>query len=122
VKLILFHPQLLKRTCARCQTWLFDDAHSILTRAGQPLRRPDGSVPPCWKCPKQSPAHARGYERDMDRIVRTLALYFQSRATHGRSLSERAARDALLARNLAIVDSIVRPWERAQGARAGQAG
>ncbi len=118
VKLLLFHPQLLSRSCASCQAWLYDDDHRVVMRQGRPLRRPPSSPTPCWKCPKQSPALAAGCERDLDRIHRTLELYYQVRATAGRLLSDREAADPLLARNLAIVDAIVRKWELAQMARA----
>ncbi|HEX3728030.1 MAG TPA: hypothetical protein VHV08_17385 [Pirellulales bacterium] len=115
MKLLLFHPQLLHRTCDRCRTWLYDDKHQVMTRAGCPVRRPSGSPTPCWQCPKQSPEQARGYEYDMRRIARRIELYFQVRATSGRCLDERAARDALVARHLALVDTLVRAWELARG-------
>ncbi len=60
VSLLLAHPPLLERTCARCQTWLFDDRHQIVRRLGQPVPRPPGTLLPCWKCPKRSPAEAAG--------------------------------------------------------------
>ena len=111
VNLLLFHPRLLQRSCTSCRTWMYDEQHRIVTRLGVPVRRPLASPTPCWNCPKQSPARARGYERDMQRIVRTLRLYFEVRATAGRVLSDREAADPLLARHLAIVDGAVRRWE-----------
>jgi hypothetical protein len=111
---LLFHPRLLQRTCALCQRWLYDDEHSVLTRGGQRICRPPGSPTPCWKCPKQSPAHAAGYERDLDRIVRVVELYHRVRATAGRCLSDREAHDPLTTRYLAIVDRLVRQLERAR--------
>jgi hypothetical protein len=125
VNLILFHPRLLERTCARCQTWLYDERHQIIRRLGQKVRRPPGTLLPCWKCPKQNPAAAAGCERDIDRIARTLRLYFEVRATAGRCLSDREAADRLLARHLAIVDAAVRRVEATRGIameprRAGQ--
>ncbi len=114
VNLLLFHPQLLQRSCASCRTWMYDDQHQIITRLGVPVRRPPASPTPCWKCPKQSPEQSAGYERDMQRIQRTLRLYFEVRATAGRVLSEREAADRLLARHLALVDMAVRRWELQQ--------
>ena len=114
MKLLLFHPQLLKRTCASCRQWLYDDQHRFVTRAGQPVRRPPGSPTPCWKCPKGSPAQSAGYERDLDKIGATMDLYFRVRATVGRCLSQREAADSLTVRNLSIVDAIVRKGEAAQ--------
>jgi hypothetical protein len=115
VKLILFHPQLLKRTCALCRQWLFDDNHQPLMRAGQPIARPAGSPTPCWICPKHSPAQSAGIDRDLPRISHTLVRYFEVRATQGRCLSEREARDARLTRNLALVDAATRAWEARSG-------
>jgi hypothetical protein len=81
---------------------------------GQPVPRPAGTLLPCWKCPKRSPAEAAGCERDLDRILRTVRMYFEGRATAGRSLGDRQARDALLIRHLAIVDLAVRRLTAAQ--------
>jgi hypothetical protein len=117
VKLLLFHPQLLKRTCASCRQWLYDDRHHIVTRAGQPVCRPPGSPTPCWKCPKGSPAQSAGLERDLDKIGATVDLYFRVRATAGRCLSQREAADLLTVRNLSIVEAIVRKWEAAHARR-----
>jgi hypothetical protein len=114
VNLILLHPQLLERTCARCQTWLYDDRHQIVCRLGQRVRRPPGTLLPCWKCPKQNPAAAAGCERDLDRIARTVRLYFEVQATAGRCLSDRQAADRLLVRHLAIVDAAVRRLKMSQ--------
>ncbi|HEX4147205.1 MAG TPA: hypothetical protein VHY91_27155 [Pirellulales bacterium] len=108
MNLILLHPRLLQRTCTRCQTWLYDERHQIIHRLGQRVRRPPGTLLPCWKCPKQSPAASAGFERDLDRIACTVRLYFEVRATCGRCLSDRQAADRLLARHLAIVDATVR--------------
>jgi hypothetical protein len=108
VKLALLHPQIIERSCARCQTWLHDDQHRCVLREGKPVRRPAGAPTPCWKCPKQSPKLAASYERDLERIGRMLDLYFRVRATNGRCLSEAQARDPLTARYLAIIDGLVR--------------
>jgi hypothetical protein len=116
VKLLLFHPQLVNRTCASCRLWLYDDQHRFVTRAGRPVRRPQGSPTPCWKCPKQSAAQSAGYERDLDKIGATIDLYFRVRATAGRCLSQRESADSLTVRNLSIVDTIVRQGEFAQAA------
>jgi hypothetical protein len=95
---------------------MYDEADCIARWRGKPLRRPPHSPTPCWKCPKHSPAHAAGYERDADRIERTLQLYFRLRAGAGGATRDFRSADALLSRNLAIIDAIVRRWERAQAA------
>ena len=111
MNLILLHPRLLDADLSRCQTWLYDERHQIVRRLGEKVRRPPDTLLPCWKCPKQSPAAAAGCERDMERIARTVRLYFEVQATAGRCLSEREAADRLLARHLAIVDgAAARPW------------
>jgi hypothetical protein len=114
MNLLLFHPRLLNRTCARCRAWMYDERHHLVTRLGAPVRRPPGSPTPCWQCPKQNPAQGSGCERDLERIQRTLRLYFEVRATAGRALSNREAADRLLMRNLALVDASVRRWELQQ--------
>jgi len=111
VNLLLFHSPLRERTCVRCQTWLYDDQHQIVTRLGEPVRRPPGSPTPCWKCPKQSPARAAELERAADRVERTLRRYLAVRGTFGACLSRRERTDRLLARHLTLVDRLVRRFE-----------
>jgi hypothetical protein len=46
-------------TCEECRTWVHDDNGRIkLTQSQTPiqLRRPPGSIPPCYRCPKVSKA------------------------------------------------------------------
>ena len=59
---------------------------------------------------------AAGVERDKTRIERTLEIYFQMRAIAGLPSADGMFADRLLCRNLAIVDTIVRRWERTQAA------
>jgi hypothetical protein len=77
--------------------------------ADQP--RPAGSRPPCHACPKKSPREAHRYELNMKNI-RAVQLYYRTRAMCGRNLSDREAGDPVLARNMAIIDQIVRHHER----------
>lgn len=116
VRLLLLHPQLAMVRCASCQQWLYDDRHRLVIRGGEAIRRPAGSSTPCWQCPKRSPREAQGYERDLDRISRTLDLYFRVRATSGRCLGDREAADPLLSRHLTIIDTLVRRRNQTQRA------
>lgn len=48
---LLGHPEL--PTCEDCKRWLYDPGTwKQSTRGGEPLARPPGASPPCWKCPK----------------------------------------------------------------------
>ena len=114
MKLILLHPQILNRSCASCQHWLFDDDHHLILRLGQPIARPPGSPTPCWKCVKKSPHAARGLERDLPETASALELYYRLRATGGGCLSDAQRCDPLLARHMAIIDALVRQAERDQ--------
>lgn len=52
LKLALLNPEI--PTCAECQKWLLDADWQKTKRAGEPIMRPPGTSPPCWKCPKSS--------------------------------------------------------------------
>ena len=117
VELLLFHPGPAAVPCGDCQKYVYrvDAAGRVtperLQHAGQDWLRPTGVPPPCGKCPKRSPQQAHEHELS-PKNRRTLELYFRVRATFGTCLTERMRRDALLASNLALVDCVVRRWER----------
>jgi len=112
VRLLLAHPRILKRSCADCQTWLYDDNHRRVLRLGEPVARPQGAPTPCWRCPKKSPEHARPVERALPKITRTINLYFQVRGTAGQCLSPAERNDRIIRRNLGIVEVLVTRAER----------
>lgn len=75
---------------------------------GKPIPRP-GS-PPCRTCPKKSPEQAKHYELSR-KNHKTVQLYYTTRAMTGANLSDAMRQDAILQKNLTIVDQIVRPIE-----------
>ena len=117
MKLLLAHPQILKRSCADCQSWLYDNNHRRVLRLGEPVARPRGAPTPCWSCPKKSPEHARPIERAFPKIIRTINLYFQVRGTGGQCLSTEERSDRIIRRNLGIVDALVTRAERENSLR-----
>lgn len=117
---MLFHPGPAAVPCGDCQKYVHqvDAAGRVtprrLSHAGEDWLRPEGVPPPCGRCPKRSPQEAHLFE--LSRKNRhTVELYFRVRATCGACLTERMRGDALLASNLALVDGVVRRWERSQG-------
>lgn len=120
----LCHPELPR--CDDCQQWLFDPADGWrLARnlaTGEPVRRPSGSSPPCDVCPKCaglsecSPAAGRRCDLSA-KNERTIELYYQVQATHGRSLSGGAARDSVLAQNLGAIAVVLEEFERQECGR-----
>ncbi len=112
VGIALAHPRLAERTCERCTAWMHDEAHRIKLWNGRPLARPAESPTPCWQCPKQSPVAGAIYEQMLPRVERLIDFHARGRATCGRSLDGGHLRDAHLLRDLAIVDTCVRRWER----------
>ena len=83
-------------------------------RHGQPVERPAGTSPPCHQCPKQSPQEAHKYELSLKNI-RTLAMYFQQRATSGVCLSEAERSDAIVRQNIGIIEQAF--WTHSEAKR-----
>lgn len=117
MELLLFHPGPAAVSCGDCQKYVYqvDAAGRVMPRrlqyAGADWLRPASVPPPCGKCPKRSPKEARLFEIS-SKNRRTVELYFRVRATGGGCLTEQMRGDALLAANLALVDCVVRRWER----------
>lgn len=113
----MFHPGPAAVPCGDCQKFVYqvDAAGRVtprrLSHGGTDWLRPASVPPPCGKCPKRCPQEAHLYEIS-SRNRRTVELYFRVRATRGAYLTERMHGDALLASNLALVDGVVRRWER----------
>lgn len=96
------------RDCEVCKAWLFDsDGRKTISR-GKPV--PRTGPPPCRSCPKKSPEEAKHYELS-PKNQKTLRLYYTTRAMQGANLSDLAKQDAILQKNLTIIDQIVRPIE-----------
>jgi len=122
VRLLLFHPGVARIDCEDCKRWIYDlETGKRKTYRSGPEReekdqvRPKGVPTPCDKCAKGSPKKAEECQLSV-RNYRTLALHSEVRATAGACLSKRARRDRLLLWNLAIVDGLVREWERKRAA------
>lgn len=124
----LCHPDLPR--CDDCQRWLFDPADGWrLSRnlaTDEPVPRPAGSPPPCDVCPKcfgseeRSPVAGRRCDLSA-KNERTIELYYEVQATHGRSLSGRAACDPLLAQNLGAIASVLAEFRRQEQERLDKA-
>lgn len=56
------------------------------------MLRPAGSQPPCFTCPKQSPAHASRFELS-PRNQRLLAYYYEVRGSHGQAPLDELTRE-----------------------------
>ncbi|UUO04624.1 hypothetical protein M4951_14620 [Blastopirellula sp. J2-11] len=84
-------------------------------RREQPQPRLPGMPLQCGKCPKQSPSNAKRLKLS-PKNWRTLKLWREAKATFGRCLTRRMARDAIIRRNFAELDAI-----HAQVGRAEQA-
>jgi hypothetical protein len=111
----LRHPEVANRSCDECKLWQFNEKDGltgkkgqIAERAGHKLRRI--GAPPCKTCPKESPEKAKEHELS-ERNYRTLELYYASRAMSCANLTDDMKRDAIVQRNFAIIDRIVRAYE-----------
>jgi hypothetical protein len=57
MRLVLLHPAVANRSCAKCKEWLYDDKpgnfapHPVNHGWGDKKRK--GGKTPCWMCPKQ---------------------------------------------------------------------
>jgi len=81
-------------------------------RGGRPVPRPAGSQPPCFACPKRSPAEAPQYE--LSQKNRLLVAYFHElRACHGQ-----APLDELTRQRFGWIAQILAAFEREELAAA----
>lgn len=110
---LLRHPEVATRDCAQCQRWQYDDKGKIAERDGRPLKRIGKA--PCHTCPKKSPEQAHLYELS-DRNKLAVEFYFTTRAMSGLNLTDDMRQDAIVQRNLAIIDRIIRPYEAERSA------
>lgn len=111
---LLRHPEVATRSCSDCKTWIYDDKGEIQTTRGkQKMRRPANSKTPCRTCPKKSPEQAHEYELS-DKNRKAVDLYFAVRG--GAELRDDLKHDAILARNMGIIDRIMRQYEQEQAA------
>lgn len=120
VGLLLFHPGVAKIDCRDCMRRLYDlEKGEPVTYIVGPNREEvfeDGPEhrPPCQtgtKCPRGNPEEGPSHDLTPlgDEIFRT---YLAQRATSGRSLTAPQRRDWFLMQMMAVVDGLVRRWER----------
>lgn len=98
---LLNHPEVASRSCEECKLFVFDETGKKMMRGGKPVKRPQGAVPPCRQCPKESPEKAHEHELS-PRNQQVVAYYLKHRAAGGLPMDE------LTQSRLAIVDSLVR--------------
>lgn len=115
---LLRHPEVATRSCESCKLWQYDDSGKIAERRGKPLKRIGPT--PCGQCPKKSPEQAHEYELS-SRNLQAVEFYYLTRAMNGLNLSDELKRDAIVQRNISIIDRIVKPHEAEQAASAGMA-
>lgn len=109
---------MVKISCEECKQWLLDVKTGTFTiRNKQRQPRAPGTPTPCWKCPKQSPEHAKRLSYSRQHLA-LLQMYFRSRATFGRSLSEAEAKDPIVASHFAMIDIVLKSHERSESARS----
>ncbi|HEV8061534.1 MAG TPA: hypothetical protein VGP68_16765 [Gemmataceae bacterium] len=121
----MFYPALTQFTCGECQKKLFDVdwAHgctgtgkvkTYMTGAG-PREQVRGKLnpPPCSECPKGSPEEEAEHLLSADNWL-TWQIYREVKATNGACLTDAMKADALLMRNLAMLDELARVRERQQ--------
>lgn len=128
----MFYPALTQFSCDSCQRKIHDvdwangctGTGKVKTYAGgtRELMRTKNSPPPCAfdrpgsserACPKGSPAEEAEHILSAENW-QTWELYRQVRATNGACLTDAMKADALLMRNLALLDELARVRERQQ--------
>lgn len=83
---MLFHPELIARTCVLCKQWLYEDEGDQLSgeiarrpqRIGLPMARGRAKTP-CGKCPKIPEDVRRQAERDGVRLTSEHAIELSDR-------------------------------------------
>lgn len=120
MRLVLFHPGAARIDCQECAKYVYDLAtgepqtyRSGPDRTELPLARPAGTLPPCEKCPKESPERAK----DIELSAKNWAAYGHYLECRTVGLSDGERRDPLVRRNAGIIDRAVREFERRESAR-----
>jgi hypothetical protein len=115
----LTSPGIAALPCSECAKFLYDiKTGKPVTRGdGEKQPRPQGAPLPCRLCPKKSPQEAHKYELSR-KNVKALRLYLEMRATQGRCIPKRLARDGMFRRVMATIDQVMRSVEREQNAEA----
>jgi hypothetical protein len=116
LRLLLWHPGVAAIRCRDCERYVYDLETGKLktyrsgpSREEKPQLRPAGTLPPCGDCPKGG-KHREWETRLSAANLKTLALYRETRA--GVPLSRAERRDSIVRENMALIDGLVRDWER----------
>lgn len=116
MKLILFHPGLTRFSCGDCKRWVYDletGQRETVCNGQVDVERGLGNPTPCSSCFKQGPQFEKLFQLTPANR-KTLDLYLQNRATHGRSLSDAMVRDRWLMSNFALLGRIFDEFERSE--------
>lgn len=105
---MLRHPEVAARKCDDCKQWMYLENGKIHTRGGKPV--PRSGPTPCRTCPKKSPEEAHQYELSV-KNKQALQFYYTTRAMSGANLTDEMRRDAIIQRNMCLIDQILRPLE-----------
>jgi hypothetical protein len=103
---MLAHPGL--QTCEDCHTWLYSDAATPVLRAGQRVKRPAGSSPPCKSCPKSGDGKPHPERELSDKNWQAWKYYLEIKA--GAPMPD----DRTVRRNCAIIRLVEDRFERNQ--------
>ena len=90
---------------------MYGDDGKIVKHRGKDQRRPPNTKTPCRTCPKKSPDEAHQYELS-PKNEKAVQFYFATRAMSGANLTDELKQDAIVQRNLSIIDRIIRQHEQ----------
>lgn len=119
MRLQLFHPGVARIDCRKCQKELYNlqTGELVTYKAGAlGLKTYEVTEAPCQRgevCPKESPEKAHRHLLS-DRNWKTVNLYRRGRAIGFHHMPK----DDLFAENMAIIDGLMRSWERTRAAEA----
>lgn len=104
--MLLEHPEVATRPCERCMAFMYDPNGKQIKVNGEPMKRPAGTLPPCWDCPKKSPEHAHEFELSTAN-QRLLGYFLQARAC-----GWNVPMDDLTRERFGVIDVILRAFEQ----------
>ena len=99
--MLLEHPEL--PSCAACQEWIFnpEKGWQIDRKNERPVRRPPGTITPCFKCPKSIDKRTPNPAAELSaKNQRTLQLYYEVQA--GRPMPD----DRIVQRNCGLIKMV----------------
>jgi hypothetical protein len=115
----LFHPGIANLSCETCLKYVTDipETGEVKTygvtnpetglREQVPQPRPQGTLPPCERCPKGSPEQAKEIELSEKNWL-AFGHYRQAKAV---GVTETERRDPIVRRNFAVIDLAFKTYE-----------